>query len=136
MRQLALNLLALLCAGPALISAAPSTPQSSRWLSSWRNLPNHLKSWTLPAQRALGDFQVQDSIEERRDTSEKPLGARYGGDMVLRFNITNEHEAAALAEASNTLYLDVWEFSENWVDIRLAKDVVRLPCCYMYTCFR
>lgn len=54
--------------------------------------------------------------------------------MVLRFNITNEHEAAALAEASNALYLDVWEFSENWVDIRLAKDVVRLPCCYVYTC--
>jgi hypothetical protein len=22
------------------------------------------------------------------------------------------------------LYLDIWEFNENWVDIRLAKDIV------------
>jgi len=70
---------------------------------------------------------MQVAIEDSRDVSEKFLGGRHGGDMVLRFTVTTEEEAVALAEASNTLFLDVWEFNENWVDIRLAKDVVRLP---------
>jgi hypothetical protein len=44
--------------------------------------------------------------------------------MVLRFNITTAEEASALAEASSILFLDVWEFSDDWVDIRIAKDNV------------
>ena len=50
--------------------------------------------------------------------------ARYGGDVVLRFRIHQKDEAIALAEAVNVLFLDVWEFNTEWVDIRLAKDVV------------
>ena len=52
------------------------------------------------------------------------LLARYGGDLVLRFEINSIEEAAALAEAVNVLFLDVWEFTTEWVDIRLSKDVV------------
>ena len=52
--------------------------------------------------------------------------ARYGGDAVLRFHIRQKEDAKALAEAVNVLFLDVWEFNTEWVDIRLAKDVV---CC-------
>lgn len=44
--------------------------------------------------------------------------------MVLRFRIETAEEAKALSEAANTLYLDVWEASKEWVDIRMAKDVV------------
>ncbi|KAI7563178.1 hypothetical protein KC319_g9506 [Hortaea werneckii] len=51
--------------------------------------------------------------------------ARYGGDVVLRFNISTHDEAKSLAEAADTLLLDVWEFTQDWVDIRLAKDIVR-----------
>lgn len=46
--------------------------------------------------------------------------------MVLRFNISTSKESASLAEATDTLMLDVWEFSQNWVDIRLSKDSVPL----------
>lgn len=52
------------------------------------------------------------------------LRSRYGGDVVLRFKIKTAEEAKALSEAADTLYLDVWEFADDWVDIRMAKDVV------------
>lgn len=52
------------------------------------------------------------------------LLARYGGDVVLRFNISNAAEEQALAEAADTLFLDVWEFTDNWADIRLREDDV------------
>ncbi|KAI9890828.1 MAG: putative metallocarboxypeptidase ecm14 [Vezdaea aestivalis] len=52
------------------------------------------------------------------------LRARYGGDVVLRFNISNYDEAKSLAEATDVLFLDVWEFNDEWVDIRLSKDVL------------
>jgi extracellular matrix protein 14 len=38
----------------------------------------------------------------------------------------SEAEAAALAEAVTVLMLDVWEFTAEWVDVRLSKDVVRV----------
>jgi extracellular matrix protein 14 len=43
---------------------------------------------------------------------------------VLRFTIRSAEEAKALAEAADILFLDVWEFNEDWADIRVAKDVV------------
>jgi extracellular matrix protein 14 len=53
------------------------------------------------------------------------LLAKYGGDVVLRFNISTSEEEAALSEAADTLFLDVWEFTDNWADIRLREDDVR-----------
>ena len=52
------------------------------------------------------------------------LRAKYGGDVVLRFNISTWEEEAALSEAADTLFLDVWEFADNWADIRLREDDV------------
>jgi hypothetical protein len=53
------------------------------------------------------------------------LLAKYGGDVVLRFNLSTPAEEKALAEAADTLFLDVWEFTQNWADIRLREDDVR-----------
>ena len=47
--------------------------------------------------------------------------------MVLRFHISSVGEAEALVEAIDVLILDVWEFTADWVDIRLSKDIVSLP---------
>lgn len=53
------------------------------------------------------------------------LPAQYGEDFVLRFRIQSEAEAASLAEAVTALFLDVWEFTDDWVDIRLSEPAVR-----------
>ena len=63
------------------------------------------------------------------DCSTKPsrtFKERYDRDLVLRFNISTEEEASSLAQAVDTLFLDVWDFAPASADIRLAKDVVRL----------
>jgi len=48
---------------------------------------------------------------------------------VVRFKITSPEEEKALAEAANTLLLDVWDFSKGEADIRLAQDEVREAYC-------
>lgn len=63
----------------------------------------------------------------RQPSPPPKLLARYSGDVVLRFNITSHKESEALAEAVNTLLLDVWDSTSGWVDIRLSKDTVCLP---------
>jgi extracellular matrix protein 14 len=52
------------------------------------------------------------------------LLAKYGGDVVLRFNISTSEEERELSKAADTLFLDVWEFSDGWADIRLREDDV------------
>lgn len=79
--------------------------------------------WKLPIDNQLG--QISDI--QPSSTPPSSFLARYGGDLVLRFKIQSAEEASALAEAINVLFLDVWEFTAEWVDIRLSKDVVS-PC--------
>ena len=72
-----------------------------------------------------------------RPSSQLPatLLAKYGGDVVLRFNLSTPLEEKMLAEAADTLFLDVWEFTSNWADIRLREDDVRLePPPYLARC--
>ncbi|EED21911.1 zinc carboxypeptidase, putative [Talaromyces stipitatus ATCC 10500] len=50
--------------------------------------------------------------------------SRYGSDIVLRMEVHSTEEVEALADAVNILFLDVWDSNENYVDIRMAKEVV------------
>lgn len=126
--------LLFLCA-PALTTAGPSrfdqcctSPLSqpdSR--PSWRKLSDRVLTalWGPPNTPSVhGAAALDANARGGRVAPPGKLLARYGDDMVLRFNVSTEYEARKLADAANTLFLDVWEFNENWVDIRVAKDVV------------
>jgi extracellular matrix protein 14 len=49
---------------------------------------------------------------------------KYADDIVLRFNLTTLEEEAALSEATSRLFLDIWSFAEEYVDIRIRKQNV------------
>ncbi|KAK5127899.1 hypothetical protein LTR85_005016 [Meristemomyces frigidus] len=98
--------------------SAPTLPERSRW----RRLSGHLidSIWGLPRSET---GSVAKILKTNAQAPSHTL-ARYGGDVVLRFNVSTSEEAKGLAEAADTLLLDVWEFSQDWVDIRLSKDIV------------
>lgn len=80
--------------------------------------------WNIPIEHQSRTANFQPSWETFNPPSS--LKARYGGDVVLRFQIQSREESIALSEAIYVLMLDVWEFTADWVDIRLSKDMVRL----------
>ncbi|KHO00909.1 zinc carboxypeptidase [Metarhizium album ARSEF 1941] len=55
-----------------------------------------------------------------------PSSARawYTNELVLRFNVTTSEEEIALAHAAARLFLDVWAFTDEFVDIRMHRDEV------------
>lgn len=52
------------------------------------------------------------------------LRARYANELVLRFNVTTPEDEAALADAAARLFLDIWAFTHDFVDIRMHRDEV------------
>lgn len=102
------------------IDHARNTVSSQSWLSRARD--SVIKSiWQIPSGN---DSPHPNGEIPFRSTAPATLQTRYGGDVVLRFEIRTKEEATALSEAVNTLLLDVWEFTDSWVDVRLSKDVV------------
>jgi hypothetical protein len=52
------------------------------------------------------------------------LYSRYKNDVVIRFNVTTPEEEHALAQAADQMFLDIWAFTPDWVDVRIRKDDV------------
>lgn len=131
MRPVAFTVLSALLLGPSLITAAPhdhvrfpsdASSSHNHTPRPWRRLSDSIirRIWGLPdEQKSLGDAgrHVVDFANTQLDT-------RYGEDVVLRFKIRTAEEAYALAEAAKTLFLDVWEFTDDWVDICISQKVV------------
>ncbi|KAL8780620.1 MAG: hypothetical protein Q9194_000811 [Teloschistes cf. exilis] len=79
--------------------------------------------WSIP-DNGLPSAAEPEPISSGPATPPSTLFARYGGDLVLRFNVQTPEEVAALTQAVDVLFLDVWEFNSDFVDIRVSKDVV------------
>ena len=106
---------------PLAPNSVPYRPQTVR--GSFTRLRDLLiqQIWGVPSRS-----EREALCNHARPISSAPLNfrAKYDGDVVLRFKIKSEEEAKALAEVSDILYLDVWESTDEWVDVRLAKDVI------------
>ena len=105
----------------------PQVPQRASHISHARSWLSHTRDslvqtiWCIPPRTRLIKANGKAAAVARPPPT---LLARYGGDLVLRFDISSIDEADALTQAINVLFLDVWEFTADWVDIRLSKDVV------------
>ncbi|KAK5137825.1 hypothetical protein LTR08_006593 [Meristemomyces frigidus] len=116
---------------PLLVAAVPSTAHAGQHpftaparpdRSRWRTLSGQLiDSIWGPPKTETGTLAT---VSKTSAWAPPHTLARYGRDVVLRFNVSTPEEAQSLAEAADTLILDVWEFSHDWVDIRLSTDIV------------
>ena len=81
---------------------------------------------------------VGSHSKQRADTTflSRSLLTRYGGDVVFRFRFNNPDEQRALEEASATLYLDVWEATDQWIDIRISTKVLPMFLDYLPSSLR
>ncbi|KAF2150500.1 hypothetical protein K461DRAFT_287327 [Myriangium duriaei CBS 260.36] len=95
--------------------------------------PHHRSPWRVISDKVISKIWDLDHSTLSKSGSvpgvnwdEPPLTtkSRHGEDLVLRFNISTAEEADKLAEVANHMYLDVWDQTETWVDVRLAKDTL------------
>jgi extracellular matrix protein 14 len=111
--------------------AVSSQPSKYSIFPQWTWLRNTLIEKVVgPPPKVGKPVSNKPSTGPRPSSSRLPanLLAKYGGDVVLRFNLSTPEEEKALADVADTLFLDIWEFTNNWADIRLREDDVRLIC--------
>lgn len=110
---------------PPLLPTFPQQPSRTRSIFS-RFRDTVIRSiWSVEYNEKTQPIQAE-AVPLKSKSPPPTVLASYGGDVVLRFNISSAEEANALADAVNVLFLDVWELNSDWVDVRLSKDVVRL----------
>lgn len=80
----------------------------------------------FPFLKWLRDSAVEAVFGKPSTRAKSPrpatLKSRYHNDVVVRFNVTNSDEEGALAKAAEQMFLDIWSFSPEYVDVRLGRD--------------
>ncbi|KAI0124423.1 hypothetical protein BJ170DRAFT_703728 [Xylariales sp. AK1849] len=49
----------------------------------------------------------------------------YHNEVVLRFDISSAEHEAAFRQAADRMFLDIWDFTSNYTDIRIPKSRIR-----------
>lgn len=113
-------------------SLSTNGPYAPAWdlRSQWRSLSGRIIE-TIWGPKPCHDIvgQGKPKKKDSKKTQEEhrlptQTVAQYGGDVVLRFNLSAAEEVTSFADAADTLLLDVWEFTEDWVDVRIAMELV------------
>jgi extracellular matrix protein 14 len=133
---LALLCAVLLLAGPATAVPAGTditTPAPSEPLPEQFQFVHQSRTSRRPWTR-LRDSVIESiwGISKEKQTCNKPgsrlpqpkAWSRYSSDVVLRFKLEQSDQVEALSDAIDILFLDVWDSTDEFVDIRLAKEVV------------
>lgn len=126
-------LFGLSLAVPARSNISPPPPVQPLQLLSQSPDPRRpwirFRDWLI---ESIWDIPKREAHSPLKDTPRNSLPskvvARYGNDVVLRFHLRRPEEAQELAQASEILFLDVWASTPEFVDIRLAKEVVGCHC--------
>ncbi|KAI1349507.1 hypothetical protein F5Y01DRAFT_288888 [Xylaria sp. FL0043] len=105
----------------ASTSAPPPSSVSPTRRSFWRRLFDRLASTSSSHASASGSLTRWVDGRPRLIESLKA----YEDQVVIRFNISSSQHGAALRNVVDRLLLDVWDFTESHVDIRIPSRRVR-----------
>ncbi|KAJ5122707.1 hypothetical protein N7448_003840 [Penicillium atrosanguineum] len=107
-------------AGSSITPSPPLQPASRRAQSPDPRPWTRLRDWVIESVWGTGHSQCHHKYAGPPST----VRDRYETDVVLRFHLRHPDEAAALASASQMLVLDIWAITSEFVDIRLAEDMI------------
>ncbi|CAP91446.1 putative metallocarboxypeptidase ecm14 [Penicillium rubens] len=115
------TLIPLISAVPAGSSITPPPPLQPSYFTHSSPRP-----WARLRDWIIGSIWDIDHKHRSSKHSSPPsnIHDRYGSDVVLRFHLRQPDEAEALASASQVLFLDIWAITSEFVDIRLADDMI------------
>lgn len=100
------------------VQAAHQSPYTS--LRAWLKATHEL----IRPGHAEGKRRLDSEGERAIAHLPADILKRYGADQVLRFETETDAQRESVAKASETLFLDVWGYTQDWVDIRLSKDSI------------
>lgn len=86
--------------------------------------PSHRPAWRSMTDAVIRNIWGPPAASHPEPAINSLPRPKHSGDVVVRFNITNAQDATSLADAADNLFLDLWEFTDDWVDIRLQKDLL------------
>lgn len=98
---------------PCSLLPKHSQPQDVVWTRRDEPIPHH-SSWV-----DLLDFWPFDRWKKNAKACVSPRLSRYEDEVVLRFSISSTEDAVAIREAIDHLNLDVWDFTKEYVDLRV-----------------